>query len=374
MENEINKNILDVNGPLDESYWLIDGHEDIAWNGMETGRDPITSAYSSRISDAEKGITKLAGSRTLGLPEWIKGRVGIIFSTIFVEPFLGDNFNGRMIYHSPQQANQFGLEQLAYYHALADRDTHFKIIKNRSDLELVVSSHINPSRQPAPTIGLVLLMEGADPILQPEDVTLWAQAGLRMVGLSWAGTRYAGGTRMPGPLTEPGRKLLKRMASSKMILDLSHCAEEAYFEAVDIYDGVIIASHSNPRAFLPTDRGVSDEMILKLVQRDGVVGIVPYLHFLDPQWSDGSPRLSINKVVEAIDYVVQLVGNPCHVALGTDFDGGYGVESIPAEMDSIADVIKIATALEGRGYKKDEITSILHGNWLRILRNGLPES
>ena len=101
------------------------------------------------------------------------------------------------------------------------------------------------------------------------------------------------------------------------------------------------------------------------------MGIVPYNHFLDTNWKRGYPRLSVSRVVEAVDYVVQLVGNTKHVAIGTDFDGGFGAESIPAEWDSIADVIKIADNLSIKGYQPEDIHSILNGNWLRILRKSL---
>jgi membrane dipeptidase len=113
-------------------------------------------------------------------------------------------------------------------------------------------------------------------------------------------------------------------------------------------------------------------MILKLVKRDGVIGIVPYNHFLDPNWKNDSPRLSIDVMVEAIDSIVQLAGSANHVAIGTDFDGGFGRESIPEGMESIADIGNVSAALEQKGYTVQDIQAILHGNWLRILRRGLP--
>jgi membrane dipeptidase len=356
-----------------DALWVIDGHEDIAWNGLEYGRNPSTSAYSSRLADYQNGVTQLTGTRTLGLPEWISGRVGIVFSTIFVEPAAANTPSpSRMVYHNSEEASRFGLEQIAFYRALAERDAHFRIITNQRELDEIVSYWSQNQDGLNAAVGFVLLMEGADPIVKPEDVHTWAQAGLRLIGLSWSGTRYAGGTHAPGPLTDLGRQLLKEMESAKMILDLSHCAEEAYLEAVDTYGGVIIASHSNPRRFLPTDRGLSDEMILKLVKRDGVIGIVPYNAFLNPNWKTGNPRLSIDKVVEAIDYIVQLAGNARYVAIGTDFDGGFGSESIPEGMDTIADIFKISSALDRKGYTQEAIYAIMHQNWLRILRRGLP--
>lgn len=339
---------------------------------MEKGRDPGQSAYSTRELEDQNGSAAVDGKRTLGLPEWIAGKVGIVFATLYVEPArFNHNPSTRMVYHTPEEANRFGLEQIAFYQALAKNNHHFKIISHRSDLEEVVSIWEDLDSHPDKRIGLVILMEGADPIIQPEDVPAWAEAGVRIVGLAWSGTRYAGGTHEPGPLTALGRGLLKELAAAQLILDLSHSAEEAYLEAVDTYPGIIIASHSNPRSFFQTDRSLSNEMILKLVKRDGVMGIVPYNHFLDTYWKQGDPRLSLSRVVEAVDYVVQLAGDAKHVALGTDFDGGFGAESIPAEWDSITDVIQIAGALQNLGYSTEDIQSILNGNWLRILRKNL---
>jgi membrane dipeptidase len=80
----------------------------------------------------------------------------------------------------------------------------------------------------------------------------------------------------------------------------------------------------------------------------------------------------MNVLVAAIDYTVQLAGSARHVAIGTDFDGGFGAESIPEGLNTIADIYKIGFALEHKGYQPQDIQDILHGNWLRILRRGLP--
>ena len=157
-----------------------------------------------------------------------------------------------------------------------------------------------------------------------------------------------------------------------MALDLSHSGEEAYLDAVDRYPGVVIASHANPRVFLPTDRGLSNDMIKKLAARDGVMGIIPYLPFLVPGWKTGDPKPGIGKVVEAIDYVTQLTGSARYVAIGTDFDGGFGPGTLPEGMDTIADLQKVVVALHEAGYTASDVQSILHGNWLRILQKTLP--
>jgi membrane dipeptidase len=220
---------------------------------------------------------------------------------------------------------------------------------------------------------LVLAMEGADPIREPAELPEWYDRGVRVVGPAWSGTRYAGGTREPGPLTTLGRRLLDRMADLTMILDLTHLAEEAYLQALDRYPGPIIASHSNPRRFRPGDRGLSDQMIALLAERQGVVGIVPLNLFLSPEWQMGDPKeaISITTVADAIDYVAQLTGSSEFVGIGSDLDGGFGAESIPAEMDTVADLHLIADVLGERGYSQTDVENILYANWLRVLQRGL---
>jgi membrane dipeptidase len=165
------------------------------------------------------------------------------------------------------------------------------------------------------------------------------------------------------------------MSGLNMILDLSHLAEESYFQAAEAYDGVAIASHSNPRRFLPTSRGLSDEMIALLAERDGVVGIVPYNLFLEPGWRRGDRReeVSLAVVADAIDHVCQVTGSHRHVGIGSDFDGGLGLEHVPAEIDTVADLQKLSGLLAGRGYEHQQIADILNGNWLRLLRESLPD-
>jgi membrane dipeptidase len=355
--------------------FTIDGHEDIAWNALEYERNPHQSALSSRPSEAASGLADVIGERTAGLPEWLSGRIGIIFATLFVMPARRETQpRHTMIYNTPREAELHARRQLAYYHVLAeDGASPFRLLTSLSRLDEVLSTWHSDRDPSSRLIGLAPLMEGADSIVSPADLPGWHQAGLHMVGLSWAATQYAGGTGEPGPLTDLGRELLKVMADLNMALDLSHASEEAFMEAVDLYPGTVIASHSNPLTFLPSDRGLSDAMLKKLAARDGVVGIVPYNRFLLPGWQPGSQRAGIARVVEAIDYVVQLTGSSRHVALGTDFDGGLGPEALPEGMDTIADLQKIVSALQSTGYSNIDIQAISHNNWLRTLREILSQ-
>ena len=77
-------------------------------------------------------------------------------------------------------------------------------------------------------------------------------------------------------------------------------------------------------------------------------------------------------MVRHIDHICQLTSSARHCALGSDFDGGFGVESTPAEFDSVADLEKVAGALAGAGYSQSDIEGIMGGNWLRLLARALP--
>jgi membrane dipeptidase len=196
--------------------------------------------------------------------------------------------------------------------------------------------------------------------------------GLRIVGLAWAETRYAGGSWMPGKLSDLGRELLKEIARLDAVLDVSHLAQDALTEVLDIFDGkFIIASHSNPQQLVPTPRHLPDRAIKEIARRGGVIGTVMANGFINPEWGKGDltrkQDVTVNDVVRLIDYSCQLVGAANHLAIGSDFDGGFGVEAIPAEFDSSADLYKIGDALVKKGYTETDVRNIMGGNWIRLL-------
>jgi membrane dipeptidase len=155
-------------------------------------------------------------------------------------------------------------------------------------------------------------------------------------------------------------------------LDIAHMNEISALEALDVYSGAVIASHANAKALLrgaDNDRHLSDPVIQHLVERDGVMGVVPYNGFLKPGWrpSDDPQAVTLELLANHIDHVCQIAGNARHVGIGTDFDGGFGYGSIPAEINTIADLQLLGPILAGRGYTDEDITSVYSGNWRRLL-------
>ncbi len=140
-----------------------------------------------------------------------------------------------------------------------------------------------------------------------------------------------------------------------------------------------MATHANCAALMRgagTNRHFSDQVIRRLIEREAVMGLVPFNSFLKVGWlrKNGSRReeVSLDAFIAHIDHVCQLAGNADHAGIGSDFDGGFGLQSIPPELDTIADLQMVASKLIALGYSEAEAANVLGGNWLRFLRKHLP--
>jgi membrane dipeptidase len=348
---------------------IVDAHQDIAWNYACYDRDYRISALAHREREAQLNLSQA----TMGLPDSMLGHVGLIFATLFsapakTKPFLSPYPNPT--YRDEHEAYANAIKQLDYYNRMADEDGRIQLVRTQTELDTVIASW--DKEMPERKQGLVILMEGADPILEPQQFEEWYERGIRIVGTSWSMTRYAGGTGEPGGLTHLGYELLENLANYHTILDLSHMAEQAFLESVDRYEGHLIASHSNPRRFCDSDRHLSDAMIQRLAERDGVMGVVLYNRFLSNTWSKGDPRLPLSIVADVIDHVCQITGSANHVGIGSDFDGGFGAEQLPEGLETSGDLSLIADVLRERGYDETGIEAIMGGNFIKKLRQSLP--
>src|SRR5258708_9704625 len=110
-------------------------------------------------------------------------------------------------------------------------------------------------------LAAVLLMEGADPVEDPAQLGAWTGMGVRIIGPAWGGTRYSGGTGAPGGLSDLGVQLLKAMRRKRVILDLSHMADEAVAHAVAMCRGPLMASPRNSPQLRPRHRPVPDQTV-----------------------------------------------------------------------------------------------------------------
>jgi membrane dipeptidase len=265
--------------------------------------------------------------------------------------------------------------QLAYYRALNEAGK-LRLITDRKELDEHIAAWLEWEKDTSlaqPAVGIVVSMESADPILTPEQLPAWQEAGLRIVGPAHYGPgRYAGGTSTELGLAFEGRQLLREMERLGILLDLTHLSDEAFWEAMDCFGGQVLASHNNSRALVPHQRQFDNRQIHAILSRDGVIGVAFDNWMLRPGWTRGTrdnERVTLSHVADHIDHICQLSGNSQHAGIGSDLDGGFGREQSPADLDSIADLQRLTELLSKRGYRDDDIGAIMHGNWLRLLRN-----
>ena len=360
---------------------VVDSHEDIAWNWFTFGRDYTLPVEVTRQREAGAAIPLLCQGALLGWTEWLLGRVAVVFASIFAAPIrFKTGEHDVASYAEAAEAHRIYSAQLDFYHRWAEEHPEkFRLIRSRPDLEATLAAW-SAEDLAERRLGLVVLMEGAEAVRSPEAVEEWFERGVRLLGPAWAANRYSGGGYEPGPLTNEGRELLDVMAGLGMGLDLSHMAEAATLEALDRYPGTVFASHSNPRALvsrpLYPERHMSDTAIRRLVERDGVIGIVPYNRFLRGDWAvtEGRHEFTLADVAARMDYICQLAGDAAHAGIGSDFDGGFGLGAVPLGLDSVADLRLIGEVLAARGYNQADVEAVLGGNWLRTLRKALPET
>lgn len=360
---------------------IIDAHQDLAWNILTYGRDYTRSVSETRRLEAGTDIPARNGDSLIGWPEYQRGRVAVVFSTLYATPARKKEVWDTVVYKDSESAHRLYRDQIDVYRKLADsHPDKFRLISSTSELDSVIGHWSTPELDSSGhPVGLIYLMEGADGIRSPHELSMWWDLGLRMIGLAWTGTRYCGGTGEPGPLTDEGRQLISAMADYNFILDLSHMDEAAAYESLDRYEGPVMATHANCAALMrgsETNRHLPDDVIRGLIEREGVIGVIPLNTFLKAGWlrKNGSRRdeVPLDALIAHIDHICQLAGNSEHAAIGSDFDGGFGLQSIPPELDSIADLPLIAKKLMERGYTETDAANVLGGNWLRFLRRNLP--
>lgn len=361
------------------TYLIVDAHEDLAWNVLTFGRDYTRSALETHRLEADGPFPQYNGDTLLGWPEYQQGNVALVFSTLFSSPVRRAMGNwDTQAYTTFDEARRRVLAQMTVYQRLTDEHPDmFCLIRSRADLKSHLALWENPAPQAGRPVGMVVLMENAEGIRTLDELGEWWHLGLRIIGPAWAGTRFCGGTHDPGPLTKEGHALLEAMAEIGFILDLSHMDREAALQALDIYPGTIIASHANPLAMLAgssSNRHLMDDVINGIFERQGVIGVVPYNVFLKSGWAqkDGREAVPMQAIADHIDYYCQRAGNARHVGIGSDFDGGFGLQHVPAELGSIADLQKLAPILELRGYNSGDISAIFSGNWIESLERALP--
>lgn len=353
---------------------IFDAHLDLSMNAMEWNRDlrlPI-----AELNSREQGMNDKPdrGNATVSFGELKRGNIGLVVATQiarYVEK--GSSLPG---WYSPEQAWAQTQGQLAWYRAM-EKDGHMRMIKTKTDLEehiILWNDEINKSNKP---IGFLLSLEGADSLIDLSYLEYAYEQGLRAVGPAHYGPgRYANGTDSNGRLNAKGIALLREMERLNVILDATHLNDDAFWDAMDRFNGPIWASHNNCRALVDHNRQFSDDMIKILISKKAVIGVALDAWMMVPRWVRGvsdpkTMNCSLEVMANHIDHICQLAGNTNHIGVGSDLDGAFGKEQCPYDLKTIADMQLVFDILSQRGYSEDALDKIAHLNWINFLRNCL---
>lgn len=340
---------------------IFDAHLDLSMNAMEWNRDlrlPI-----AELNSREQGMNDKPdrGNATVSFGELKRGNIGLVVATQiarYVEK--GSSLPG---WYSPEQAWAQTQGQLAWYRAM-EKDGHMRMIKTKTDLEehiILWNDETNKSNKP---IGFLLSLEGADSLIDLSYLEYAYEQGLRAVGPAHYGPgRYANGTDSNGRLNAKGIALLREMERLNVILDATHLNDDAFWDAMDRFNGPIWASHNNCRALVDHNRQFSDDMIKILISKKAVIGVALDAWMMVPRWVRGvsdpkTMNCSLEVMANHIDHICQLAGNTNHVGVGSDLDGAFGKEQCPYDLKTIADMQLVFDILSQRGYSEDALDKI----------------
>jgi membrane dipeptidase len=328
---------------------IVDAHLDIGYNALLNGHnflgDPAPGHLVSRGSLVNAGIG-LVGATLMCPPAASRRHIESLGTASIEEPTA-------LFYRTAREASLIAQAQIGYY-----RSVGLELIRDREGLNDFVRSW-SPGK-----LAAVLLLEGADAIERPEQLGAWAVSGLRVIGLAWTRTRYAGGTGKPGGVTKLGRALLAAMDRNGLILDISHLAERAVADVFELWRGPIMASHSNSRELAPGDRQISDATMRELGTRGGVIGISFYGGHLKPTGPAG-----VEDIVNHVLHVAREAGGPEHVGIGSDLDGGFPAKEAAIQTMTGFDAVKAALR---QHLSADQIEGVMGRNWLTFFGRSLP--
>lgn len=363
---------------------LFDAHLDMALNALDHERDQMLRVSVLRDREAA-GVVDERGIATVSVDELRQGGCGVVLSTVIArsKPWVKATRENIHDFNWPDPSMAYGVAmgQLAYYRLLEARG-QLRLLESAEALQRHRAEWaLSPDSTP---VGMIVTMEGADPIVEPEQLRHWHAMGLRTLMLAHFGkSHYAHGTPtsdadnendVDGPLTDFGRELLPIMHELGMPLDMTHTADQTFAEAADLFEGRIYSSHTCCRAIAQMPRNHTDAQLKQIIDRDGVIGLPLFNHFLHAAYEEDSPKETVtyDHVVDHIDHICQLAGHAKAIGIGSDADGGFGKEHMPAELDTHRDITRLGQTLSSRGYSDADIADVMSGNWMRFFSESLP--
>lgn len=336
---------------------VVDLHEDISTYFMLHG-----GGY--RLADFSLDVD----GRDADIPKYLRGGVRLVFASIFTgletfDPSISKTYYELYNMWVPgitfRGSESALLEQLRIYYRLVEHHGELRIVAGYADVEKVLG---DSSR-----VGLLLHLEGAEPLADPYDLKILYMLGVRSIGITWNHcNKYGCGasSRKDYGLTDEGEELVRTANKLGVIVDIAHASRRTALDALAIARKPVLISHANLRRFIDTPRNVDDEVLEALSKNGGVIGI----SCIGPLIAGGR-QATLEDLVEQYLHLHQTYGS--HIAaIGTDFLGLIGLPA-PRGFESIDKVVNLLAKLKERGLGDRDVERIAYENALRVIKANL---
>lgn len=350
--------------------FIFDAHLDLSMNAMEWNRDLRNNV--SLLRQLEQGMDDKPdrGRATVSFPDLRKGNIGIVVATQIARFVKPDSLIPG--WNSPQQAWAQTQAQVTWYKCM-EEEGEMVSITDRESLQRHIALWNDGTPNDKKPIGYILSLEGADSIVDISYLEKAYNYGLRAIGPAHYGPgRYANGTDSTGKMDKKGIELLHEIERLNMILDVTHLCDDAFWQALDHYNGPVWASHNNCRSLVNHNRQYDDEQIKELIARGAIIGGALDAWMLVPDWKRGistpmDMQCNLETVFKHMDHICQIAGNTLHIGIGSDLDGAFGTEQCPYDLDTIADLQKLVSIFRNHSYTEEDLKNIFHQNWINFL-------
>jgi membrane dipeptidase len=328
-----------------KSALLIDTHND--WPTEASGKDRPAGAKMDMAAKTPETHTDLSRLRA--------GNVGAVFFAAYVAARFAGPGNA-----SSNRANQ-GIDTVLY--DIVERyPKDFTLAKTAADIE---KAHKEGK------IAALIGIEGGHAIQDNLDLLRgFYKRGVRYMTLThtntnnWAdssGDVNDAAVVHHNGLTDFGKQVVAEMNKLGMMVDISHVADKTFWDALEVSKAPLIASHSSCRALANAPRNMTDQMIIELAKKGGVVQVNFYCNFLT---NERPPRATIDDVVAHIDHIRQIAGIDA-IGIGSDFDG---IDCVPVGLEDVSKFPNLTRKLLEKGYSAEDVRKIYGGNFLRVMK------
>ena len=250
--------------------------------------------------------------------------------------------------------------------------------KNAATIGLIkTQADYNENKANKQISALLTLEEGGILEGKIENLEEFYQLGVRLITLTWNYPNEIGTPNIlywdkekhileenQTSLTKFGFECIQRMSELHMIINLSHASDQVAKDILDSSAQGIVASHSNARKLTPHPRNLSDELIQKIADKNGLIGINFFDQFLKLKQPTNLPAA----ISEHSWYMYQLVGEDS-LCFGSDFDG----IPVHADLNDVNSFPKIIQALKQKGFTSRQIEKISYLNAENFLQHYLPK-